>query len=82
MQKYIVLIWQRYIHRKDFDSGKIWGYVSTPGFNRGNRTSQSFLLIIALLRQKLALCLERAYKTMMPINRFPIAIILFKLIIP
>ncbi|MGI6425418.1 MAG: DNA mismatch repair endonuclease MutL [Tepidanaerobacteraceae bacterium] len=65
---------------KDFDSGEIWGYVSTPRFNRGNRTGQSYFVNNRFIKDRgLALCLERAYKTMMPINRFPIAIIFIQI---
>ena len=77
----MVLIWQRrYIHRKGFRQWEIWGYVSTPRFNRGNRTGQSYFVNNRFIKDRgLALCLERAYKTMMPINRFPIAIIFIQI---
>lgn len=61
---------------KDFESGKIWGYISTPSFNRGNRSGQTFFVNRRFIKDSgLASCLERAYKTMIPIKRFPIAIV-------
>jgi len=61
---------------KDFESGKIWGYISTPRFNRGNRSGQTFFVNRRFIKDSgLASCLERAYKTMIPIKRFPIAIV-------
>ena len=61
---------------KDFDSGKIWGYISTPSFNRGNRSGQTFFVNRRFIKDPgLASCLERAYKTVLPIKRFPIAVI-------
>jgi DNA mismatch repair protein MutL len=61
---------------KAFDSGKIWGYISKPSFNRGNRTGQTFFVNRRFVKDSgLTFCLERAYRTMMPIRRFPIAII-------
>ncbi len=59
-----------------FDCGKIWGYISTPSFNRGNRTGQTFFVNRRFIKDSgLTFCLERAYKTMIPIRRFPIAIL-------
>jgi DNA mismatch repair protein MutL len=59
-----------------FDCGKIWGYISTPSFNRGNRTGQTFFVNRRFIKDSgLTFCLERAYKTMLPIKRFPIAIV-------
>jgi len=61
---------------KDFDSGKIRGYISTPNFNRGNRSGQTFFVNRRFIKDSgLASCLERAYKTVLPIKRFPIAIV-------
>ncbi len=61
---------------KAFDNGKIWGYISKPSFNRGNRTGQTFFVNNRFVKDLgLTFCLERAYKTMIPIRRFPIAII-------
>ncbi len=59
-----------------FDSGKIWGYISTPSFNRGNRSGQTFFVNRRFIKDSgLTFCLERAYRTMIPIKRFPIAIV-------
>lgn len=59
-----------------FDSGKIWGYISAPSFNRGNRTGQTFFVNRRFVKDSgLNFCLERAYRTMLPIKRFPIAVI-------
>jgi len=61
---------------KGFDGGKIWGYVCPPSFNRGNRSGQTFFVNRRFIKDPgLASCLERAYKTMMPVKRFPIAVI-------
>lgn len=61
---------------KYFDGGKIWGFISTPSFNRGNRSGQTYFVNGRFIKDSsLSSCLERAYKTMLPIKRFPIAII-------
>ncbi|MDD4568830.1 MAG: DNA mismatch repair endonuclease MutL [Tepidanaerobacteraceae bacterium] len=65
---------------KDFDSGRIWGYISKPGFNRGNRTGQTFFVNNRFIKDRgLAFSLERAYKSLIPLNRFPIAIIFIEI---
>jgi DNA mismatch repair protein MutL len=61
---------------KAFESGKIRGYISKPNFNRGNRTGQTFFVNGRFVKDSgLTFCLERAFKTMIPVKRFPIAII-------
>lgn len=61
---------------KYFDGGKIWGFISTPSFNRGNRSGQTYFVNGRFIKDSsLSSCLERAYKTMLPIKRFPISII-------
>lgn len=61
---------------KYFDGGKIWGFISAPSFNRGNRSGQTYFVNGRFIKDSsLSSCLERAYKTMLPIKRFPISII-------
>jgi len=61
---------------KDFENGRIWGYISAPSFNRGNRSGQTFFVNGRYVKDAgLTSCLERAYKTLLPVKRFPIAII-------
>ena len=61
---------------KDFDNGKIWGYISAPSFNRGNRSGETFFVNGRFVKDtSLSSCLERAYKTALPVKRFPIALV-------
>ena len=61
---------------RDFESGKVWGYISAPSFNRGNRSGQTFFVNGRFVKDSgLTSCLERAYKTSLPVKRFPIAVI-------
>ncbi|HHW02760.1 MAG TPA: DNA mismatch repair endonuclease MutL [Thermoanaerobacterales bacterium] len=63
--------------QKSFSSGNIYGFISTPQYNRGNRTGETFFVNRRLIKDKgLSYALERAYKTLLPVSRFPIAIVM------
>jgi DNA mismatch repair protein MutL len=63
--------------KKSFSSGNIFGFISTPQFNRGNRTGETFFVNRRLIKDKgLSFTLERAYKTLLPTSRFPIAMVM------
>ncbi len=65
---------------KSYDYGKISGYISTPQFNRGNRGGENFFVNGRYIKNiGLSYCLERAYKTLLPIGRFPIAAIFIQI---
>lgn len=61
---------------KNFDGGKVWGYIALPQHSRGNRQGQTFFVNNRYVKDKsLVFSLERAYKTRLPISRFPVSII-------
>jgi DNA mismatch repair protein MutL len=63
--------------QKSFSSGNIFGFISPPQFNRGNRTGETFFVNRRLIKDKgLSFTLERAYKTLLPTSRFPIAMVM------
>lgn len=64
---------------KSFDKGIIRGFISAPQFNRGNRTAETFFVNRRWIKNKnLSFILERAYKTLLPVSRFPMAVIMIE----
>lgn len=62
---------------KSFPPGSIRGFISTPQASRGNRTGETFFVNRRLIKNKgLSYTLERAYKTFLPISRFPISLVM------
>lgn len=62
---------------ESFQNGYIRGFISTPQFSRGNRTGETFFVNQRLIKNKgLSSELERAYKTVLPMNKFPISLIM------
>lgn len=58
------------------DDIKIRGFASNPSFNRGNRSHQYFFVNGRFINSKLiSKAIEDAYKTLIPINRFPVVIL-------
>lgn len=65
---------------KSFLNGSIKGFISTPQFSRGNRTGETFFVNRRLIKDKgLSFAVERAYKTILPTSRFPIALVLINI---
>ncbi|WP_422448906.1 DNA mismatch repair endonuclease MutL [Thermoanaerobacterium sp. DL9XJH110] len=59
---------------KPFGSGRVFGFISPPRFSRGNRTGEIFFVNRRFVKDRgLSFSLERAYKTLLPVGRFPIA---------
>ncbi|MTI67782.1 MAG: DNA mismatch repair endonuclease MutL [Firmicutes bacterium] len=62
------------------DDIKIRGFVSKPSFTRGNRKHQYFFINGRYIEdKKISKAIEEAYSTLIPANRFPIAILYFNL---
>ncbi|MFO7151760.1 MAG: DNA mismatch repair endonuclease MutL [Bacillota bacterium] len=61
---------------KKFNFGHIFGYISPPKHTRGNRSWETFFVNGRLVKDKgLSSSLERAYRTLIPGDKFPIAFI-------
>lgn len=61
---------------KTFEHGSIEGCISPPQYNRGNRSGELFFVNQRFIKDKnLTFAVERGYKTLLPIGRFPITII-------
>ncbi|MFT9493917.1 DNA mismatch repair endonuclease MutL [Anaerosolibacter sp.] len=62
-----------YHFEKNHEKIVLHGFVAKPSFHRGNRQLQSFFIngryIKSLLLQS---CVEEAYRTLLPINKYPI----------
>jgi len=62
---------------KSFSSGIVRGFISTPQESRGNRTGETFFVNRRLIKDRgLSFTLERAYKTLLPMSRFPISLVM------
>ncbi|MTI70248.1 MAG: DNA mismatch repair endonuclease MutL [Firmicutes bacterium] len=62
------------------DDIKIRGFVSKPSFTRGNRKHQYFFINGRYIEdKKISKAIEEAYSTLIPANRFPIAILYINL---
>lgn len=61
---------------KTFDFGRIYGYISPPKHTRGNRSWETFFVNGRLVKDKgLSTSLEKAYRSLIPHDKFPIAFI-------
>ncbi|TYP48685.1 DNA mismatch repair endonuclease MutL [Thermosediminibacter litoriperuensis] len=61
---------------KTFDFGCIDGFISPPKYTRGNRSWETFFVNGRLVKDRgLSASLERAYRTLLPGDKFPIAFI-------
>ncbi|MCG0276271.1 MAG: DNA mismatch repair endonuclease MutL [Thermosediminibacteraceae bacterium] len=61
---------------KAFDFGCIYGYISPPKHARGNRSWETFFVNGRLVKDKgLSTSLEKAYRTLLPSDKFPIAFV-------
>lgn len=59
---------------------KIQGYIAKPSFNRGNRNYQYFYVNGRYVKsQILTKALEEEYKHLIPINRYPVAILFIQI---
>lgn len=62
--------------KAEADYMKIIGYIGKPQIHRGNRNYESFFIngryIKSVILQN---CVESAYKTLLPINKFPIVVL-------
>lgn len=66
--------------KKEFDYGKIEGFIATPQFCRGNRNGEIFFVNRRLIQDRaLSFCIERAYKTLLPIGKFPFCVIFLQI---
>jgi DNA mismatch repair protein MutL len=61
---------------KPFEGGMISGFIALPQHNRGNRNAEIFFANNRLIKDKgLSFAVEKAFKTFIPINRFPICVL-------
>jgi DNA mismatch repair protein MutL len=61
---------------KTFNFGRIYGYTSPPKHTRGNRSWETFFVNGRLVKDKgLSISLEKAYRSLIPNDKFPIAFI-------
>ncbi|MBD3178877.1 MAG: DNA mismatch repair endonuclease MutL [Candidatus Latescibacteria bacterium] len=72
----------RSMNRVEFASGdlRVKGYVSSPEISRGNRSMQHFFVNRRYVRDKvIGFALRRAYETIIPSDRYPLAILFLEL---